>query len=93
MDATLELLRISQAFILIFGGVVIYYASKSYHRTRSRSMILLAIGFAFVTVGAVLAGALFELMNVDLVTVETIQAASQAVGFFILVYSLAVTKD
>lgn len=93
MGLTLDLLRLAQAFVLIFGLVVIYYASKGYRRTKSRSLLLLAIGFAFVSVGAVLAGVLFELLNVDLLEADTLQAAAQAVGFFIIVYSLAGTKD
>jgi len=90
---TLDLLRIAQGFVLVFGLVVIYYASKGYSRTKSRSLLLLAVGFAIVSVGAVLAGVLFELLNVDLLTVDTLQAGAQAVGFFIIVVSLAVTKD
>jgi hypothetical protein len=78
--------------ILLFGGVVVFYASRAYSRTRSQAMFLLALGFAFVTAGAVLAGVLFNLANQDLGTVETLQAASQAVGFFIIVYSLAKAK-
>jgi hypothetical protein len=89
----INLLQVAQVLILIFGGVVIFYASKGYGRTRSKSMLFLAIGFAFVVLGAGLAGILFELLNFDLTTVETIQASSQAIGFFIVVYSLAGTKD
>jgi uncharacterized membrane protein len=89
----IEYLRIAQLLILVFGGIVIYYASKGYGRTRSKSLLLLAVGFTFVVVGAGLAGIFFELLNLDLITVETVQAACQAVGFFIIVYSLAGTKD
>ena len=88
-----DFLRATQLLILLFGGVVIFYASRGYGRTRSKSMLFLAIGFAFVVLGAGLAGILFELAGTDLVTVEAVQAASQAVGFFIIVYSLAGTKD
>lgn len=86
-------LNISQAFILIFGGIVVFYATRSYLRTKSRAMLLLALGFAFVTAGAVVAGVLFNVAGEDLTTVETIQATSQAAGFFIIVYSLTRTRD
>ncbi|MDA4119083.1 MAG: hypothetical protein OK436_00670 [Thaumarchaeota archaeon] len=86
-------LNISQALILIFGGIVVFYASRSYLRTKSRAMLLLALGFAFVTAGAVVAGVLFNIAGEDLTTVETIQATSQAAGFFIIVYSLTRTRD
>jgi hypothetical protein len=89
----IDFLDVAQVLILIFGGIVIYYASKGYTRTKSKSMLFLAAGFAFVVLGALLAGILFELLSVNLVTVETVQAASQAIGFFIIVFSLAGTKD
>lgn len=93
MALTIDLLRLAQALVLIFGLIVIYYASKSYRRTKSKSMLFLAIGFAIVSVGAVLAGVLFELMNVDLLTVQTTQAMAEAIGFFIIVFSLAGIRD
>lgn len=56
-------------------------------------MFLLALGFAFVVAGGVVAGFLYELDGVDIGTVEVLQAVSQAVGFFIIVYSLMVMKE
>ncbi|QQG48876.1 MAG: hypothetical protein HY247_00715 [archaeon] len=88
----LLVLDVAQALILGFGSVVVFYAWRSYRRTRSESMLLLALGFAFVTAGAVIAGVLFNLTSNDLATVVTVQAASQAIGFFIIVYSLARSK-
>lgn len=85
-------LDVAQAFILVFGGIVVYFASKAYRRTKSQAMMLLALGFAFVTVGAVIAGIGYNFLTKDLGTVVTVQAYSQAVGFFIIVYSLARAK-
>ncbi|HUI87014.1 MAG TPA: hypothetical protein VLY21_07660 [Nitrososphaerales archaeon] len=93
MGITLDILQVAQALIFVFGVIVIYYASRAYSRHRSRSMLFLAIGFAIVTIGAVAAGVLFELLSVGLETVEAIQAVSQAIGFFIIVYSLVGTKE
>lgn len=55
-------------------------------------MLLLALGFAIVVVGAGISGLLFELVGLDLITVEAVQAASQAAGFFVIVLSLMVSK-
>lgn len=85
-------LETAQALILIFGSVVVFYATRAYGRTKSQSMLLLALGFAFVTAGALVAGILYNIGTVDLGTVITIQAYSQAIGFFIIVYSLARAK-
>lgn len=85
-------LDFAQALILVFGGVVVYYASRAYGRTKSQAMLLLALGFAFVTAGAIMAGVLYNIGAVDLGTVITFQAYGQAVGFLIIVYSLAKAK-
>lgn len=94
MSLNLDILRIAQALILIFGLVVVYYAAKSYRRTKSRSMLLLTLGFAITTVGSVLGGIAYELVIPgDLETADTLYAVAQAIGFFIILLSLAVTKD
>jgi hypothetical protein len=86
-------LDLAQALILIAGGVVVYYASRSYLRTKSQAMLLLALGFACVAVGAALAGVIYNLNTGDLNTPITIQAYSQALGFIVIVYSLAKAKS
>lgn len=85
-------LDLAQVLILVFGGVVVYYASRAYGKTKSQAMMLLALGFAFVTVGALAAGILYNVGATDLGTVITLQSYAQAVGFFIIVYSLAKAK-
>jgi len=86
-------LDLAQALILVFGGVVVFFALRAYRRTRSQAMLLLALGFAFVTLGAAVAGVLYNYYTGDLTTVVTVQAYSQAVGFFVIVYSLARAKS
>ena len=85
-------LDLAQALILVFGGVVVYYAGKAYRKTKSQAMLLLAIGFAFVTLGALVAGVIYNFGTQGLGTVITVQAYCQAIGFFIIVYSLARAK-
>ena len=86
-------LDIAQTLVLITGGVVVYYASRAYGRTKSQAMLLLGIGFACVAVGAVAAGIMFSLNDTDLNTPITVQAYSQALGFIVIVYSLAKAKS
>ncbi len=86
-------LDIAQALILVFGGVVVYYASRAYGRTKSPAMLLLALGFACVAVGAVIAGVIYNVNTGDLNSAVTVQAYSQAVGFLVIVYSLAKAKS
>ncbi len=86
-------LSAAQAVILVLGGIVSFTAFKAYTRSKSRPMILLGLGFAFVTAGAAIAGVLFNVANENLATVESVQAVSQAAGFLIIVYSLLGPKE
>jgi len=83
----------AQALVLIFGGIVVFYASRAYGRSKSPAMLLLGIGFACVAAGAVVAGIIYSLNSTDLSTPITVQAYSQAVGFLVIVYSLARAKS
>ncbi len=89
----MDVLRLSQVFIVLFGAIVVYTALKGFTRTGSSSMLFLGVGFIFVTVGALIDGLLFEFLGVDLVGGEALQAVSQAVGFFMIVYSLVRGKN
>jgi len=92
MDPIYYYLDVAQVLILVFGGVVVYYASRAYRKTKSQAMLLLAVGFAFVALGALAAGLLYNIGTVDLSTVITLQSYAQAIGFLIIVYSLAKAK-
>jgi len=85
-------LDLAQVLILVFGGIVVYYASRAYRKTNSQAMFLLALGFACVALGALAAGLLYNVGTVDLSTVITVQSYAQALGFLIIVYSLAKAK-
>jgi len=92
LDLALGLLTVSQILILILGGVVVYYATRSYKKIKSGAMLFLAIGFGFVTLGAAAAGIIYNL-NPDLTVAQAVQASCQVVGFFTIVYSLKWAKD
>jgi hypothetical protein len=92
LDLALELLTAAQLLILVLGGVLVYYAGKAYRKMKSGAMLFLAIGFAFVTIGAAAAGVLYNL-NPDLEVAQAVQATCQVAGFLVIVYSLKGTKD
>ena len=78
---------------MVLGIVIVYFAARGYRKTKGRSLLFLGLGFLIVTVGAVTAGLLFEVLNFDLVTVDAIQAATRVVGFLLIVYSIVGKKD
>ena len=56
-------------------------------------MLFLAIGFFFITIGAISSGLLFEFLKFDLTIVDTVEATCQVVGFLLIVYSILGTRD
>jgi len=90
----LNVLRVLQVVIVLLSLVIIYYATKGYAKTKSKSMIFLALGFFFVTIGAISAGLLYEFfLPGDLQTADVVSAGSEVVGFLLIVYSILGTRD
>lgn len=90
---TIDFLRAFQLMVVILGLVIIYFATKGYMKTNSKSLLYLAVGFLFVTIGAVSAGLLFELLDYGLTTVGAIQSAMEVIGFIVIVYSIVRKRD
>lgn len=88
-EVTLVLAAV-KTLVLVAGGAVTYYAGKAYRRTRNRALGLLAAGFATVTVGALLGGAVYELLNVALAIGVVIEGLFMLLGFSLIAYSLRV---
>ncbi|MDQ2050756.1 hypothetical protein RBH26_09680 [Natronolimnohabitans sp. A-GB9] len=84
-------LAVVKTLILLVGSFITYLAFKAYRRTRQRSLGLLAVGFGFVTLGLVLAGLLYELLGVALMTGILLESLLMLVGFLVIAYSLYVS--
>ncbi|WP_049929213.1 DUF7521 family protein [Halopiger goleimassiliensis] len=83
-------LAVVKTLVLVVGSVITYFAFKAYRRTRQRALGLLALGFALVTLGFVLAGMLYEVLDVALETGILLESALVLVGFVVIAYSLYV---
>jgi hypothetical protein len=76
------------ALVIVLGVVVTLYGIRAYRNTGSRSMLALAVGFAFLSVGT--AGSWFGIFDVT----QSLFAASFgcvgfiAAGFAMILYSL-----
>lgn len=92
-DATADvvwLMAIVKTIIAILGGLITYFAFKAYRRTKNQSLGYLTLGFGTVTVGAILGGISFELLNVSLETGVLIEGVFIAIGFLFIAWSLRV---
>lgn len=79
-----------KTLILIVGGVVTYLAFSAYRRTYDRSLAFLAVGFASIVVGVLLAGLTFELLNVAFGVGILVESLFVLFGLAIIAYSLRV---
>ncbi|MWV41932.1 hypothetical protein [Natrialba sp. INN-245] len=83
-------LAIVKTLVLVVGSVITYFAFKAYRRTRQRALGLLAGGFGLVTLGLVLAGMLYELLDVPLAIGILLESLLVLAGFLVIAYSLYV---
>ncbi len=93
MVEVLSLLRVVKVTIVILGALIVYLSGKAFLRNGSRSMSFLAIGFALITMGSVLAGVLFEFLGYTLLEVVTLEASVMLAGFISIIYSIYGTKS
>ena len=83
-------LAVVKTLVLVVGSVITYFSLKAYRRTRQRALACLTIGFGLVTLGFVLAGMLYELLEVHLVTGILLESLLVLAGFLVIAYSLYV---
>lgn len=77
---------------LLLGGLITYFAAKAAVKTRSRGLTYLAVGFATVTSGSLLAGVADQLFGFDTQTALVFENAVTTVGFAVVAYSLYVAS-
>ncbi|QIB73688.1 hypothetical protein GL213_10735 [Halogeometricum borinquense] len=83
-------LIVVQTGILIIGGLITYFSYKAYRRTGESSLYALTLGFGIITFGAIIAGALDIVLNVNLVKGVLVDSVLTLIGFAIIMYSLYV---
>jgi hypothetical protein len=81
---------IVKAVSLVFGALVTYYAARAYGRTGSKALRALAVGFGLVTVGALAAGVLDQVLTVDRSAALLVESSFTTLGFAVIFYSLYV---
>jgi hypothetical protein len=75
---------------LVLGGVITFYSYRAYRRTASRALQALALGFGIVTLGALFAGIVDQLIAVEPDLALVVESLFSTVGFAIILYSLYV---
>jgi len=75
---------------LVLGGSITFYAVQAYRTTGSRALRALALGFGTVTVGALVAGIVGQLLPVDPTLALVVESLFTTVGFAVVLASLYV---
>jgi hypothetical protein len=75
---------------LILGGLITYLSYKAYRRTDAPALRALAVGFGFVTLGAILAGVMDQLSPFGLAYSVALESSLTLLGFAVITYSLYV---
>jgi hypothetical protein len=70
------------------GLLITYQAYRGYSVHGSEPMLYVAIGFLFISVGAVIEGVLFDVVGLSIFVAGTIQTAIVAAGMLVVLYSL-----
>ncbi|MFB6169852.1 MAG: hypothetical protein ABEJ06_01785 [Haloarculaceae archaeon] len=88
MNLLTPLITVLKTTTLVVGGLVTYFALRAYRRTGSPALRALTLGFGIVTVGALLAGVVDQLLPVDQSLALLVESAFSTAGFGIILYSL-----
>jgi|GEM_PF-588165 len=89
---SLWILRGVMGLTLVVGSLIAYYALSSGRRLRNRPLIYLGVGFALVSLAAVLAGVIFEVLTHDYLDAWLVSATFNAAGFLVILFSLFTTE-
>jgi hypothetical protein len=81
----------AKAIVLILSGLITVLARRAANRTGSSSLRLFSVGFAVITAGALVGGAVHQLAAPGLRVGVLVESLLTAIGFVLLAYSLYVT--
>ena len=82
------LLAIAKTAVLVLGVAIAALAVLAYRQTRDRSMLYLGVGFTFIAFGSFIEGVLFELLDWNLMTVQTVESGFVLAGLAALAVTL-----
>lgn len=86
-------LVVAKVVTMLLGFLIAYQAYRGYRRNDSDPMLMLAVGFLFISVGAVIEGVLFEIVGFSIFMAGAVQTSVVAAGMLVILYSLYVTSS
>lgn len=81
-------LIIAKIITMILGFLIAYQAYRGYRRNHSQPMLFVAIGFSFISFGAIIEGILFDVVGLTLSVAGTVATSIVAMGMLSVLYAL-----
>jgi len=81
-------LVIAKVVTVALGLLIAAQAYRGYRRHGSEPMLFVAIGFVFISVGAVIEGVLYEVLGWSIFISGAVQTTIVAIGMLVILYSL-----
>ncbi|WP_267641648.1 DUF7521 family protein [Haloarchaeobius amylolyticus] len=81
-------LVIAKTATMVLGLLIAYQAFRGYRVHGSTAMLFVAIGFAIISIGAVIEGVLFDVVGWSIFLAGFVQTVVVAVGMLFVLYSL-----
>ncbi|WP_042665964.1 hypothetical protein [Haloferax sp. ATB1] len=81
-------LVIAKLITMLLGFSIAYQAYRGYRRNDSQPMFYVAVGFVFISFGAVIEGILFDVLGLSLFDAGTVATIIVAIGMLSVLYAL-----
>lgn len=81
-------LVVAKVITMTLGFLIAHKAYRGYRRYGSEPMLYVAIGFTFISFGAVIEGLLFDVVGFSIFLAGTVQTSIVAIGMLFVLYSL-----
>ena len=81
-------LIVAKLVTMALGFLIAYQAYVAHRRSGSESMLYVAVGFTFISFGAVIEGVLFDVVGLALDDAGAVATAFVAIGMVSVLYAL-----
>lgn len=78
--------------VLMTGTLLALLVFRSYLRGGARDHLLLAVGFGLIALGALVEGVLFEVFDLGLLLVHTVESVFVILGLLAVLLAILVTR-
>ena len=79
---------VTKTATLVLGSLITLFSYRAYRRTGAAALRALAVGFAVITLGTILAGVVHQFTGLGFTAGALLQSTLTLVGFAVITYSL-----